>query len=411
MRTAIVLLSLVLLSVVSAARTDPPTEYVPREAGYPARTNWAWFDDLEPGPWWGWTHGDYTTGDAPHFHVDAYMAFGGRGYSYWCGTFNYDTDGGYGNDWDDRLDLPPIAPATPVEEASWGAIKARYRDSPSSCRAGERDPTYPLLTFAIRTDSEPEYDFTYVQAESGGTFVNLCPGYDGARPWSEVSLDLVGMDVPYSVHFRFTSDGAWSDEDGLYNSFGGAVMCDEIRVWDYYSGEVHFYDDVEAGGLCTPVALGPAGDYWHIIENSCKAWSGSHCWANTSPDTNGAMVPPGVQNWLRTPEVVVSSTVGCTTYFIIQFFTPTVDNDYWTETVYVSGVGTQLHAWWGDQCDAGYGPCDHFVGGDDITPLLYYQEAAYLEWVYHTTDNGAGPDVCDCAGITLDDIGFTGYGP
>ena len=34
----------------------------------------------------------------------------------------------------------------------------------------------------------------------------------------------------------------------------------------------------------------------------------------------------------------------------------------------------------------------------------------YHEWVYNTTDNGAGPDICGCAGLTLDDIGFFGMG-
>ena len=249
--------------------------------------------------------------------------------------------------------------------------------------------------------------FTYVDEESSGAYVHLNRGFDGTHPWGTTGFYLGNKDNPAQVRFRFVADGAWSDADGN-DTDGGACHFDEIMIWDYYTGTVFFYDDVETGGLCTPTGPDAAGDYWHIIDNVCKAWSDPHCWANTQIDTNGAFVPPGVQNWLRTPTVGLSNALTCTTYFVIQFFTPTVDNDYWTETMWMDGVPTQLHAWWGDQCDAGYGPCDHFGGiADDVTDLLP-ATSGYHEWVYYTTDNGAGPDICDCAGITLDDIGFFG---
>jgi hypothetical protein len=378
-----------------------PREFEPRDVREPGRIVWFWADDLEPeDP--GWEHADELATYVPYFHVDTYLAYAGT-YSYWCGTFDYDADGGYGNSWDDRLHLPltPVA----VEEESWGSIKARFRESGEA--RGGREPLYPVITFAYRNDTEPAYDYTYVQAESSRAWVNLNRGYDGIHPWGTAGFYLGNMDFPYSVRFRFVSDGAWSDEDGDYLSVGGAFMCDDIRVWDYYTSETFFFDDVESGGFCTPMGPPAPGDYWHIIANNCKAWSDPNVWVNTSVDTPG-FVPPGVANSLRTPDVDVSTAVTCTTYFVIQFFTPTVDNDYWTETVFMDGVGTQLHAWWGDQCDAGYTPCDHFLGGDDVTALLMGATTSYHEWVYNTTDNGAGPDVCGCAGITIDDIGYYG---
>ena len=109
----------------------------------------------------------------------------------------------------------------------------------------------------------------------------------------------------------------------------------------------------------------------------------------------------------KTGPVVLGFIVGM--LMLIQYFTPTVDNDYWIETVYLDGVGTQLHAWWGDQCDDGYGPCDHFGGiGNDLTAFLPATVLQY-EWAYYTNGDGAGPDACGCAGITLDDIGFFGW--
>jgi hypothetical protein len=394
---------LAVLALAAGVATAKHEVYEPREIPEVDRVwGWFFFDDLEP-PDPGWETNDLTATAVPHFHVDTYLAYGQitaveeeswgaikarfRGdqprdrieHSYWCGNFDYDADGGYGNSWDDRLNVPTTAfPA--------GA--------------------YEVITFYYRNDTEPAYDYSYVQAESAGAYVNLNRGFDGIHPWGFTGFFIGNKDNPAECRFRFVSDGAWSDEDGLYYSFGGAFHCDEITIFDYYTGNVHFYDDVETGGLCTPAVPAAAGSYWHTISNVCKAWSDPTVWVNTQPDTPG-FVPPGVQDQLLSPTADISSAVTCTTWFIIQFFTPTVDNDYWTETVFVDGAGTQLHAWWGDQCDAGYTPCSHFLGGDDITSLLP-GSAMYHQWVYYTTDNGAGPDICNNAGITIDDMGYYG---
>ncbi|MCK5595854.1 MAG: hypothetical protein KAJ04_00265, partial [Candidatus Eisenbacteria sp.] len=62
------------------------------------------FDDMESGTG-SWTSLD-NTASVPHFHLDTYMAFAGQ--SWWCGSFDYDADGGYGNCWDDRLVIPTL---------------------------------------------------------------------------------------------------------------------------------------------------------------------------------------------------------------------------------------------------------------------------------------------------------------
>jgi len=165
------------------------------------------------------------------FHVDTYMGPSGEvppggllgSCVWWSGNFDYDADGGYGNSWDDRLVIPTVNLSAAI---------------------------YPVLTFFYRHDSEPDHDFTYVQAESNGVFVDLNWGYDGYQPWTDIGIYgflLMTYDDPFIGRFRFRSDAAGSDEDGLYDSNGGAFMVDNIKVFDFYTGQVLFYDDAEAG--------------------------------------------------------------------------------------------------------------------------------------------------------------------
>ena len=65
------------------------------------------------------------------------------------------------------------------------------------------------------------------------------------------------------------SDGAWSDQDGLYLSVGGAFMCDDIQIWDYYSGTVYFFDDIESGKNQLSDRLGRRAD--GIYRGNCPA--------------------------------------------------------------------------------------------------------------------------------------------
>jgi hypothetical protein len=374
-----------------------------------------WFDDIE-GDVSEWGSIDFTAGAAPHFHLDSYMVYEGED-SWWCGSFDYDTDGGYGNGWDDRLSLPPInVNPVVVDNLSWGAIKAMYRDdAPENGPARTRDPVFPVLTFAYRHDSEVGYDYTYVQAESSGVFVNLNRGYDGRQPWTDIGpygFDLSDYDDPLNVRFRFLSDGAWSDEDGLYFSVGGGFAVDNIKVYDFSTGEVLFYDDAESGSIgCMPGVPGAAGDFWHVIDRMCPALSDPHSWwCGTDSDTS--LVPPNLQNGLYSPLVDIHGTYACTVRFAMHFAIPTVDNDY------VSFLGTAngsdyygIAAYWGD-----FGSCDGWGGGAYNTgyDILQFQSPPYtwggFLWVMNTTDNGCGPAGGGDAGVMLDDVFFTSGG-
>ena len=341
-----------------------------------------YFDDMEGGVA-GWTSTDNTATSVPHFHLDAYMAYEpptsrGRALSWWCGSFDFDADGGYGNSWDDRLVIPEL-------------------DLTGS--------TYPILTYAFRHHSEIGYDYTYVQAESLGVYVNLNRGYDGLQGWTDIGVYgfiLLTYDNPLRARFRFLSDGAWSDQDGLYASVGGGFACDNVKVFDYFSGYVYFYDDGETGGLCVPGIPSSAGDWWHIIDRACPAYSDPHSWW-CGDDADTSLTPPNLNNSLISPAVSIVGSATCTLRMLLHAEIPTVDNDYWTEEVSVDGGGswTMTAAFWGDfgQCD-GWGTSG--INGYDISPLLPGTAFRY-KITFYSTDNGCGPGAAGGAGIMLDD--------
>ena len=342
-----------------------------------------WFDDIE-GDTSGWSTADLSAGAAPHFHLDTYMAYEGS-FSWWCGNFAYDVDGGYGNSWDDRLLIP-------VLDLS-GA-------------------TYPILTYAFRHDSEAAYDFTYVQAESGGVWSNLNRGYDGTAAWTDIGtygFVLTTYDNPFVSRFRFISDGAYSDQDGDYLSVGGAFMCDIVKVFDYFGGYQYFFDDGESGGVCIPSVAAAAGDFWHVISRACPAYSDPHSWW-CGDDADTGFVPPNLQNALYSPLYDLTGVVSCTARMAIHFAIPTVDNDYIALFGAADGVNYYgIASYWGD-----FESCDGWGGtglniGFDITQFdpFPYTWGGFL-WVMYTTDNGCGPAGGGDAGAMIDDVTFFG---
>ena len=381
-RLVIVLAIMALFAGMATAKLTVATPT--HELQQPSRDNVLfWFDDME-GDVSGYSTSDLSAGAAPHFHWDAYMAFDGM--SWWCGNFDYDTDGGYGNSWDDRLVIPTLDLS--------GA-------------------TYPILTYAFRHDSETGYDYTYVQAESLGVYVDLNRGYDGTQPWTDIGIYgfiLQTYDNPLNARFRFLSDGAWSDEDGLYASVGGGFACDNIKVFDYFGGYVYFYDS-EPGARedeCIPAVPGAAGDFWHLIDRACPALSDPHSWW-CGDDADTSLVPPMLQDALFSPGVDISGALSCTVHFAAHFAIPTVDNDY---CAFYGSAGYGYYgiaAYWGD-----FEACDGWGGGAyntgfDITQFDAppYGVGGFL-WIMYTTDNGCGPAGGGDAGIMIDDVWFEG---
>jgi hypothetical protein len=336
-----------------------------------------WFDDME-GDLSGYFTADLTAGAVSHWQVSDYMAYEGT-YSWWCGNFDYDANGGYGNSWDDRLDIPEIDMTGMV---------------------------MPVLTYAFRNDTELTYDFSYVQAESAGSYVSLNRGYDGRMGWSDIGVFgfLMGAyDNPLHARFRFVSDGAWSDEDGN-DTIGGAFAVDIVRVFDYATATDVFFDDVESGGLCVPSVPAAAGDWWHPITRLCPAYSDPTSWW-CGDDADTSLVPPMLSNALFTPVADITGAWACTLTGAFHFAIPTIDNDYVAFYSGIDGGGYYgIASYWGD-----FGTCNGWAFGIALdygqvgVPPFTTVESVF---VMNTTENGCGPAGGGDAGFMIDDLTF-----
>ncbi|RJR28350.1 MAG: hypothetical protein C4574_05075, partial [Candidatus Latescibacterota bacterium] len=190
---------------------------------------------FETNNWQGWTRVDLTEQRGIFFHVDDFVGLGGGSFgrleaiegtkSMWCGVrpnagdpylCAFQTAPGYGNGWEQRLTTGAIEFAGP-------------------------------LTFSYRIvwDSEPDCDSTVVEYDAGGNDWRVLASYQGDG--EGVSTHFLPLtQARTKLRFRFASDGAWSDEDGLWNT-DGACIVDSLVVRDgaaYYD-----YQNFESAAL------------------------------------------------------------------------------------------------------------------------------------------------------------------
>jgi hypothetical protein len=178
---------------------------------------WYTFEHMN---WQGWTRLDRTAQMDTFFHVDDFAGLGGGDFgrlvplegakSMWCGVrasssrpyvCHFLKAPGYGNGWDQALACDP--------RSYVGLVN---------------------LSFKLRWNCEPGYDYVKVEYDAGGGQWRALAAYTGdSLVVDELTLPMT--QAATKLRFHFTSDGAWSDEDGLYNS-DGACIVDSIRVWD-----------------------------------------------------------------------------------------------------------------------------------------------------------------------------------
>jgi len=178
---------------------------------------WYTFESLN---WQGWTVSDETGQRGIFYHVDDFVGVspGLNGHlvpiqgtkSMWVGCRPSGTDfyvcswknpPGYGNGWNQNLGTEPFA--------FIGAI---------------------TISFHMKFDSEPGYDYTRVQYDAGGgAWQNIAEFISLGDTVGEYTVPLTLSQT--KVRFHFTSDGAWSDADGLWNTDGGSQV-DSIRLRD-----------------------------------------------------------------------------------------------------------------------------------------------------------------------------------
>lgn len=196
----------------------------------------------------GWTLHDqsgirpgYTSTIDTFFHVASTTELNGGQFgrllplegnkSMWCGTTpgalaetcTWATLPGYGDGWEQRFESIPFNVIGDV-----------------------------VLSYKARWDSEPAiFDFTWVEylGAGSGSWEQL-PIYGGAGLYEGIGAITESLVIPAAAHggtlkirFKFTSDGAWSDQDGQWPT-DGAVLIDSLTIAD--STGVLSFQDFEA---------------------------------------------------------------------------------------------------------------------------------------------------------------------
>jgi hypothetical protein len=199
-----------------------------------------WYD-FETMNWQGWQTLDNTAQIDTFFHVDDFSGLAGGSWgtllpvegtkSMWCGTrdandarakadyfylCSWEDAPGYGNGWNQILTTGSF----PIS----GVVKFSYHGV---------------------FDSEPDFDQTFIEYDSGdNTWVELAM-YDGAVD-TVATHNLLLSQVATKLRFHFIADGAWSDQDGLWDTDGAAII-DSITVEDA-RGPIN-YEDWEGEAL------------------------------------------------------------------------------------------------------------------------------------------------------------------
>ena len=271
--------------------------------------------DFESG-WQGWTRVDNTAQKSNFFHVDDFngIAPGSHGRlipingtkSMWCGTRPNSSDPylgswlqapGYGNGWNQTLETDPF--------------------------------TFTgIITFSFHGvfDSESNHDFTYVEFDAGDNNWQRVATYTGVEEVTE-ELHIAIAKVATKLRFHFISDDSGSDQDGLWNTDGGAIV-DDLHISDN-NGIIDFEDFESAEVNAKDVGIwhsrmGPAFGMYSGLQSGLV--DHDPCNENLSRQVmffDGSPYPsteyPGLYNrpcceeidgtWLCQDEMIVSPTI------------------------------------------------------------------------------------------------------
>ncbi|HSG29063.1 MAG TPA: hypothetical protein VLA34_11325, partial [Candidatus Krumholzibacterium sp.] len=185
----------------------------------------AWYD-FESMDWQGWQTLDQTAQIDTFFHVDDFAGLGGGDYgalvplqgtkSMWCGT---------------RGPGDPRAKADYFYLCSWAEAPG-YGQNWDQVLQTDAFGITGVVSFSYHGvfDSEPDFDQTFVEYDSGdNNWIELAM-YDGFID-TVATHTLLLSQVATKLRFHFIADGAWSDDDGLWNTDGAAII-DELNVTD-----------------------------------------------------------------------------------------------------------------------------------------------------------------------------------
>jgi len=212
----------------------------------------------------GWYGVDATFGELPYFRRigggvgDSTCVVAGS-YSMFAGLFEDEAKarcwggwpgGGYGNNW-----LICMNHDTGFMYSGTGGVSLAYDYS---------------------ADTEPGYDYTYVLVDTANTLDGtmdakvLASETTGPAAGSMALTLAEGVDMRsdaglFNIKFCASSDGGWSDEDGLYASACGALTIDNVVLTGF--GSWNFEAGAGGWAVSAPVA-GKGGDWSNIVSAS-----------------------------------------------------------------------------------------------------------------------------------------------
>jgi hypothetical protein len=226
-----------------------------------------WYD-FEQMNWQGWTQVDNTAQVDTFSHVDDFSGLGGGEYgglvpiegtkSMWCGA----------RDWDHQI---VGCPGSFEYLCAWVCAPG-YGNGWNQMLQSDAIPFQGLLTFSYHGyfDSEPDYDQTFVEYDAGaGNWVEIAM-YDGVIDTIAIH-ELLLSQAATKLRFHFISDGAWSDQDGLWCT-DGAFIVDSLVVADI-GGTIDF-ETFETYSVCIRDTRGAGGLWWGNVEDPFGAYSG-----------------------------------------------------------------------------------------------------------------------------------------
>ena len=239
----------------------------------------------------GWIGQDQTVNPLPYFRLSTECAISGS-YSFWAGVnaveanaLCYGGGAGYGNNW--SLLIRKF-----FAYSGAGSVNFQF-----DYRV-EAEPPYDRLCVAVDTSGAGVADPVVVAEFTGvsaGTFARqLLPG-DGMR--FEAG--------PVAILFIASSDGAYSDEDGLYPTACGLAVVDNVQL----SGGITDFSNFEssANGWSQVIPTVGIGDYSDLLSLSDLPPPASFCPCGVSDsvlvffDQNWGGHPLGQDNLALSP--------------------------------------------------------------------------------------------------------------
>ena len=209
----------------------------------------------------GWIGWDNTYSDVTYFRrvastdprfTTATKCVGSTGglegtYSCWCGVFPDEADAacyrggqGYGN--------------------AWNVCIQHSFDYPGG---------QATLVFQYKNDTEDDFDYTYVYVDTSGEGNNVeVAAYTGTLSGVDTLALTQGVALPSEprtifIKFCVASDGAWSDQDGLFATECGAFAVDNISLSGAITHHADF-EDSDDGWTRSPASPGRGGEWANL---------------------------------------------------------------------------------------------------------------------------------------------------